>query len=204
MIDEKKCKFVRNFLNFLKRFTDFEVEIEKKRQQSPNVLNFKVLVLNQSYEPISVCTVRKAILLLLKTKAELVSKNDGNVISSVNKKIPIPSIIRLSKYIYIPKKKIELSRKNILRRDGYQCQYCGVHSTYLTVDHIIPKSRGGADSWDNLVTACISCNNKKGNQTPEEAGLKLIRPPRKPNHILFIRSLLGKINDDWKPYLFID
>lgn len=160
--------------------------------------------MNQSYEPISICTVKKAILLLLKTKAELVVKNNGQVISSVNTKIPIPSVIRLSRYISIPKKKIELSRKNILRRDNYQCQYCGDHSSSLTVDHITPKSRGGTDSWDNLVTACISCNNKKGNRTPEEVGMKLLHKPRKPNHILFIRSLVGKVSEDWKPYLFID
>lgn len=143
-------------------------------------------------------------MLLFKTKAEIVANNNGKVISSVNSKIPIPSIIRLSRYIHIPKKKIELSRKNILRRDNFQCQYCGITSNNLTIDHIIPKSRGGTDSWDNLVAACNSCNNKKGNQTPEEAGLKLLHKPRKPNHILFIRSLAGKIYEDWKPYLFID
>ncbi len=170
-----------------------------------NPLKNKVLVLNQSYEPISICSVKKAILLLFLTKAELIAKRDGIVLNSVHSKVPLPSIIRLSRYINIPHKKIDLSRKNILRRDGFKCQYCGTTSGNLTVDHIIPKSRGGTDSWDNLVTACISCNNKKGNRTPEEAGMKLLAKPRKPNHIIFIKSFIGSaIDNEWKPYLFVD
>ncbi len=161
--------------------------------------------MNQSYEPISICSAKKAILLLLTTKAEMVEKRDGLVFHSVKKDFPFPSIIRLSRYINIPRKRIELSRKNILRRDGYRCQYCGTHSTNLTVDHIIPKSRGGSDTWENLVAACISCNNKKGNRTPEEANMKLITKPRKPNHIIFIKSFVGySIDENWKPYLFVD
>ncbi|MCX7879805.1 MAG: HNH endonuclease [Ignavibacteria bacterium] len=139
------------------------------------------------------------------TKAELVATKNGLKIRSVNRNFPIPSIIRILRYIKIPYKRIELSRKNILRRDGNRCQYCGTHSTNLTVDHVIPKSRGGTDSWDNLVAACISCNNKKGNRSPEEAGMKLIAKPRKPNHIVFIINFVGSsIEEDWKPYLFLD
>jgi 5-methylcytosine-specific restriction endonuclease McrA len=186
------------------------VEFEKdcsldEKDFAVNPLKSKVLVLNQSYEPISICSVKKAILLLLLTKAELIAPKDGLVLRSVNNKVPLPSIIRLSRYIKIPHKKIELSRKNILRRDGYRCQYCGTTSGNLTVDHIIPKSRGGTDTWENLVTACISCNNKKGNRTPEEAGMKLLAKPRKPNHIIFIKSFVGSsIDSQWKPYLFVD
>ncbi len=133
------------------------------------------------------------------------ARKDGLLVHSVSKKLPLPSIIRLSKYIRIPYKKIELSRKNILRRDGYRCQYCGTTAGNLTVDHIVPKSRGGNDSWENLVTACVSCNNKKGNRTPDEAGMKLIAKPRKPNHIIFIKNFVGSLIDNqWKPYLFVD
>lgn len=188
---------------------NFDYELLDKEKFSSNSeirspLRNKVLVLNQSYEPISVCSAKKAIVLLLLTKAELVAKKDGLSVHSVSYSVPLPSVIRLSRYIKVPLKKIELSRKNILRRDNYQCQYCGTYSTNLTIDHIIPKSRGGTDSWDNLVAACISCNNKKGNRTPEEAGLRLIRRARKPNHIIFIKNLLGKLDDNWKPYLFIE
>jgi 5-methylcytosine-specific restriction endonuclease McrA len=190
----------------LPRRFEFEKDCSQEEKDSiSNPLKSKVLVLNQSYEPISICSVKKAIHLLLLTKAELVAPKNGLQLHSVNFRIPLPSIIRLSRYIKIPYKKIELSRKNILRRDGYRCQYCGTTTGNLTVDHIIPKSRGGADTWENLVTACISCNNKKGNRTPEEAGMKLIARPRKPNHIIFIKNFVGSsIDSQWKPYLFSD
>ncbi len=91
-----------------------------------------------------------------------------------------------------------------MKRDNYQCQYCGSRSIELTIDHIIPKSRGGDDSWDNLTTACIKCNNKKGNRTPEEAAMKLLNTPKKPNHILILRRTVYNIDDTWKPFLFMD
>lgn len=163
-----------------------------------------MLVLNQSYEPISICGVRKAVLLLLLEKAELVETRDGAVIHSVRAAYPFPSVIRLQSYIRVPYKKVELSRRNILRRDGFACQYCGTRSAPLTIDHVIPRSRGGTDSWENLVTACIPCNNRKGNRTPEEAGMRLRSMPRKPNHIIFLRNFLGSIESEWRPYLFSD
>jgi 5-methylcytosine-specific restriction endonuclease McrA len=91
-----------------------------------------------------------------------------------------------------------------MRRDGYRCQYCGTKTHELTIDHIIPKSRGGSDSWENLVSACKVCNNKKGNQTPEEAKMVLINAPRRPHHILFITQYMGKVEDNWKPFLFLE
>lgn len=161
------------------------------------------MVLNQSYEPICLCSPKKAIILLILTKAELVAQKDGKFIRSVKISFPYPSVIRLSNYIKVPIKKIELSRKNILRRDDNRCQYCGKKATDLTIDHIIPKSRGGTDSWENLVSACKACNNKKGNRTPEEAGMKLLKTPRKPHHILFIKQYVDKVDDAWKPFLFM-
>lgn len=113
-----------------------------------------------------------------------------------------PSIVRLSVYVRVPFKKIILSRKNILRRDNHKCQYCG-SSINLTIDHIIPKSRGGDDSWENLVTACVRCNNKKGDRTPEEANMKLRTIPKKPSHITFIKNFAGSVEEDWKPYLYL-
>ncbi|MBI5326120.1 MAG: HNH endonuclease [Ignavibacteriae bacterium] len=166
--------------------------------------NGRVLILNQSYEPVSVCSAKKAIILIFLTKAEIVAKRDGKLVRSINLSMPFPSVIRLARYIKVPFKKIELSRRNILKRDGFRCQYCGTKSHELTIDHIIPKSRGGSDSWDNLVSACKSCNNKKADRTPEEAGIHLIKRPRRPHHILFITQYMGKVDENWKPFLFME
>lgn len=141
---------------------------------------------------------------MLLFKAELVASRNGRAIRSVASVYPYPSIIRLSSYIRVPYKKIDLSRKNILRRDGMKCQYCGTTSVALTVDHVIPRSRGGQDTWENLTTACVSCNNKKGSRTPEEAHMKLLSMPKRPNHVLFLKQYMGKVDDNWKPYLFMD
>jgi 5-methylcytosine-specific restriction endonuclease McrA len=150
------------------------------------VLSGKVLVLNQSYEPVTICSAKKAIILIYMTKAEMIAQRDGKVVHSVRNSYPYPSVIRLSRFIHVPFKKIDLSRMNILRRDNYRCQYCGAKTQDLTIDHVIPKSRGGGDSWDNLVCCCQRCNNKKGNRTPEEARMSLISKPIRPHHILFI------------------
>lgn len=163
-----------------------------------------MLVLNQNYEPISICNARKAILLLFLGKAELIEAKNGKVVRSPKTQIPVPSIVRLDDYVRLPFQKIILSRKNILRRDGHQCQYCGSQGGNLTLDHIIPKSQGGEDTWENLITACVSCNNKKDNKKPEDANMRLLRQPRKPNHITFIRHSVNKIDERWKPYLFLN
>jgi len=173
------------------------------QEHSPSLAN-RVLVLNQSYEPISVCSAKKAFLLVYLLKADLVAEREDRVLRSVNATYPYPSVIRLSSYIRVKFKNIELSRRNILRRDNNQCQYCGKISSPLTLDHIIPRSRGGMDTWDNLVTACVRCNNRKGNQTPEEAGMKLAKQPRKPHHVIFLKNFMGKVDEAWKPYLFLD
>lgn len=116
---------------------------------------------------------------------------------------PWPSVIRISKFIKVPYKKVILTRKNILRRDNYKCAYCGRSDLMLTVDHIIPKARGGSDSWENLVTACTKCNNIKGDRTPEEANMKLLTKPYKPSHVIFIKNIVSKIDEKWKPYLYL-
>ena len=164
----------------------------------------KVLVLNHNYEPLSVCNVRKAIILLWLGKAELIEAHEGKVLRSVSTAMPFPSIVRLSVYVSVPYKKIVLSRKNILRRDNHRCQYCGKTDESLTVDHVVPKARGGTDSWENLVCACVSCNNKKGDRTPVEAHIQLHRKPIRPNHVMFIRHFVGSVDDGWKPYLFMN
>jgi 5-methylcytosine-specific restriction endonuclease McrA len=137
-------------------------------------------------------------------KAEIVAERKNVFFSTVEKQFPVPSVIKLCNYIKIPFKSVELSRKNIIKRDNNKCQYCGKKSLGMTIDHIIPKSRGGDDTWENLITACLRCNNRKGNRTPDEAGMPLLSKPRKPNHITFLRQQIGLLDDSWKPFLFID
>lgn len=166
-------------------------------------MNGKVLVLNQNYEPMSVCNVKKAIILIFGGKAEVVAAQPDQFVRSVTRQYPTPSIVRLIFYVAVPYKKIMLTRKNILRRDGNRCTYCGRADLPLTLDHVIPKSQGGQDTWENLVTACTKCNNKKANRTPEQANMPLHRKPIRPNPVMFIQHFVGNVSDEWKPYLFM-
>jgi len=116
---------------------------------------------------------------------------------------PWPSIIRLSRFVALPYKKVVLTRKNILRRDAFKCAYCGRSDLPLTIDHVLPRAQGGTDAWENLVCACTICNNKKGDSTPEEANMKLLYKPFKPSHIMFLKNVVGKLDENWKPYLYL-
>lgn len=167
------------------------------------MLNRHVLVLNQNYEPLDVCSARRAIVLLFMGKAEIVEHHD-QLVRSVSMAYPLPSVVRLGLYISRPRRKIILTRRNVIKRDGHRCQYCGSTKRPMTVDHVVPKKLGGSDSWENLVCACISCNNKKGNRTPEQAKMKLLRRPQRPNHLTFIRYFIGVPDQRWRPYLFMD
>ena len=162
-----------------------------------------VLVLNQNYEPITICTLKKAIILVVLNKVEVILNNDGRYIQGVSLRLPCPSIVRLLSMVHRNRNGVNLSRKNIMKRDGFQCQYCGVKHHPLTVDHIIPKVKGGKDTWENLVTACIHCNNKKSDLTPAEAHMTLLKNPRKPHPLYFIHSHIGTVSEQWKPYLFL-
>jgi 5-methylcytosine-specific restriction endonuclease McrA len=162
----------------------------------------KVLILNQDFSAIAVCTVHKAFLLVYLEKAEMVSKANGSVLRTVTNSYPVPSIIRLQRYVKVPYYGIALSRHNVLRRDNFICQYCGTTKN-LTLDHLLPRSRGGETTWLNLVTACSRCNSHKGDRTPEEAGLKLLRKPAKPSLLSFLQLHLNTHNEDWDIYLNI-
>jgi 5-methylcytosine-specific restriction endonuclease McrA len=164
-----------------------------------------VLVLNASYEPINVCAARRALILVLKgvAAAEEVSQSH---IHSARAAIRLPSVIRLLEYRRIPHQTRALSRKNILMRDRYTCQYCErtLPSSELTLDHVIPRSRAGETTWENLVACCHHCNNVKGNRTPDEAGMALTRLPRPfslhtSRHLM---RLLARSDDQWRKYLF--
>lgn len=161
------------------------------------------MVLNQSYEPLTICNLRKAIILIYLGKAESVVNDERKSLHTISTTYPWPSIIRISKFVRVPYKKVVLTRKNILRRDGFKCAYCGRSDIPLTIDHIIPKARGGDDTWDNLVSACTICNNKKGDRTPDEAKMRLIFQPFKPSHIVFIKNVVGRLDERWKPYLYL-
>ncbi|MEM9770263.1 MAG: HNH endonuclease [Cyanobacteria bacterium P01_D01_bin.73] len=159
----------------------------------------KVLVLNASYEPLNVTSWRRAVVLLLKEKAEQIEHN-GRIIYPG---MPLPSVIRLRHYIRVPYKQIALTRKNILSRDNHCCQYCAYRGDDLTLDHVVPRSRGGGDSWENMVAACVRCNIKKGNRTPKEAKMPLRRPPRRPHSSLYFeltRQVDSGRHQEWRKY----
>lgn len=162
----------------------------------------KVLVLNNDFTPLTVCSVYRAFLLVFTSKAEMISSDKGRFLRSITKSFPKPSVIRIKKYINIPYKGVVLTRHNIFKRDNHECQYCGL-SKDLTLDHLIPRSKGGKSSWKNLVTACKKCNAKKGDYSPEQAGLILKRAPEKPSYIMFLRTSNGNLKEDWLPYLKI-
>ncbi len=161
-----------------------------------------VLVLNQNYQAISICTVERAFVLVLMQKAEMLAEEPSLRLTSIHKEFSFPSIIRLYRYISIPYKRVNLSRQNIFKRDRFQCVYCQKKEN-LTIDHVVPRSIGGKDSWNNLVTACQKCNAQKGSMTPEEAGMKLHYQPFRPSFVMFLGHFSGRIRDDWKPYLYM-
>lgn len=167
-------------------------------------MNRSVLVLNQTYEPIHICDVRRALILIFQDKAVLVKSFDHEVIKTVNNSFPFPSVVRIQRYVKIQRWEAVLSRVNIFKRDHYKCQYCGATGVPLTVDHVIPKVRGGSDSWTNLVTACIHCNNRKGDRTLRESGMSLRSKPIKPHRVHTLQRFVDSPVEEWRPYLFLD
>ncbi len=163
----------------------------------------KVLVLNQDYQAVTVCSAERAFVLVLLNKAELINARAAKAMRSVSKEFRYPSIIRLNRFVNLPFKKVALSRVNIYKRDGHACVYCNAKDQ-LTLDHVLPRSRGGRDSWDNLVTACQRCNTEKGDRTPEEADLQLRQKPFRPSFIMYLRDFHGKVQDEWRPYLLMN
>ena len=166
------------------------------------ILNRRVLVLNQSYEPLMVIGAKRAVILLLNEKVDSL-ESYREQIHSAYLTISLPSVIRLRDYARIRRKEIVLSRKNILKRDNHTCQYCGVRSVPMTIDHIIARKNGGNDSWENLVAACVPCNTRKGNQSQKEAKMILLKKPRKPTMILYLQKFVKQFQSSWRPYLFM-
>ena len=167
------------------------------------MLTQSVLVLNQNYEAISICSAKKAVILIFLKKAQMVERYE-RLIHSVTIEIPYPSVIRLNRYVKKPYQKVSLTRSNIIKRDKHTCQYCGKNHQPMTLDHVIPRSLGGKDTWENLVCACMRCNAKKGDKTPDSAGMKLIKRPVKPSHLFYLQHLAGNAHNTWHDYLFLN
>jgi 5-methylcytosine-specific restriction endonuclease McrA len=147
-----------------------------------------------------VCSVERAFILVYLNKSEMVRHANGYKLNTISRSFPMPSVIRLNRYVNAPYKGVNLTRQNIFKRDNNECQYCNTRRD-LTLDHVIPSSRGGQHSWINLVTACKRCNAKKGDQTPEEAQMPLKRKPYKPSYALFLRDVNGFSHNEWDEFL---
>jgi len=160
-----------------------------------------VLVLNASYEPLNVCSVRRAHVLVWKGKAEVI-EDAGKPLRSAAASFVWPHVIRLVNYVRVPKSvQRKISRRALFARDSWKCQYCGTESGKLTLDHVVPRSRGGDSIWENVVTSCAPCNLRKGNRMLEEVGMRLHAPPRAPAPALFVTLSAARIPDGWEPYL---
>ncbi len=158
-----------------------------------------VLVLNASYEVLNVTGWQRAVCLIFSGKAEVLEESD-HLICSPSTEFRMPSVIKMNYYIKKPRLSVPFSRGNVFMRDRHTCQYCGrTRKGYdLTLDHIVPRSLGGDTCWENLVTACRRCNIKKGNRTPEMAGMKLLKQPRAPQ---FTPSVQGSFRNEWEKYI---
>ena len=160
-----------------------------------------MLVLNATYEPINVCTVRRATVLLLKSKAEVIEIGTRDLHWATGS-LPRPVVIRLVTFVKVPRDthRRKITRRAVFARDGWQCQYCGSKAN-LTVDHVIPRSKGGASTWDNIVASCAPCNRRKGDALPQKVGMHPRRPPRVPHPQVFIHVASPTIPAAWRQWL---
>ena len=171
-----------------------------KNNPNLNINNNVTLVLNASYLPLAVCSSKRALCLYFLNKVDVLMNYD-QYIYSPSTRMKVPSVIKLKRYVQHNSLDVVLNRKNLLLRDNSCCQYCGSKSS-LTVDHIIPKYKGGSDTWENLIVACSPCNARKGNRTPKEAKMKLMKQPKKPNRFMYFNQFVKDRNLGWKDYLF--
>jgi 5-methylcytosine-specific restriction endonuclease McrA len=166
------------------------------------MLNHPVLVLNQNYEPLNICHVRRAVVLIYQSKAEMLENGYGFV-HAASRQLPIPSVIRLPYLIKRPFRSVrKLNRVEIFHRDQYTCQYCGKQTRQLTLDHVIPRYRGGQHTWENVVSACAACNRRKAGRTPEEANMKLkkVPAPPHPDRYSYIPAKYLQSRKEWERY----
>jgi len=160
-----------------------------------------VLVLNANFEPINVCSMRRAIGLILAEKAAMVVNGRGHI-HTINLLLPRPSVIRLEHMIHRPRPRVKLTRREVFRRDNYTCQYCGRRDTQLTVDHILPKHLGGEHTWTNVVAACPSCNHRKGGRRLDEVHMNLLHTPMEPPaSAIYLYGRHLDDNGEWEPFI---
>ncbi len=158
------------------------------------------MVLNATYEPLNICTAKRAIVLMFKQKAEAL-ETSGRFFHSAANSHPLPDVIKLNYFVKVPRAEMrKVSRRAVLARDNHSCQYCGSRA-HLTIDHVVPKSRGGATTWDNIVTSCAPCNARKGDRLPREAGMHPRTNPRPPAPFAFIQLAVLEIRRSWRRYL---
>lgn len=168
-----------------------------------HLLNRAVLVLNANYSPLMVCTAKRAICLDYLDKVDVLVNYDEKIYSP-SMSYDLPSVIKIKHYIRYENMSMDLNRKNILARDNHTCQYCNANRIALTIDHIIPKKRGGSDTWENLVAACQPCNQKKGGLTLKESNMVLNRIPKRPNRLHYFQRYVKDHQMNWKPFLFME
>ncbi len=166
------------------------------------MVNLPVLVLNQSYEPLTICRAKRAVVLVYQGKAEMLENGLG-FIHTVSASFELPSVIRLAYMVRRPYRQKKLTRYEIFNRDKYTCQYCGKETKNLTLDHVIPRYRGGQHTWENVVSACVPCNRRKAGRTPQEAGMKFIHKPVYPSDSLLfsIPYHYRQSRYEWQKYL---
>ena len=170
----------------------------------------EVLVLNSDFEPLNVCNLRRAIVLVYLGKAEVLHAY-GEAAAAAAAQAPFedggfvrPSVVKLRHHVKRPLPELRLSRRSVFARDNYMCQYCGASAKELTIDHVVPKRHGGGMQWENLVACCRRCNTRKGDKTPEKAGMKLLRQPRRPRYTPYIslnKYVAGTKHEIWRDYL---
>jgi 5-methylcytosine-specific restriction endonuclease McrA len=173
-----------------------------RRTEQRGTSSGRVLVLNASFEPINVCTVRRATVLLLKERAELLEHADWSL-HAESLTLPRPIVIRLTTYVKVPRDahRRKITRRAVFARDRWTCQYCGHERGNLTVDHVIPRSKGGDSTWENIVTSCAPCNRRKGDRLPRQVGMKPRHKPRAPSPTIFIHVASPTIPAAWEQYL---
>ncbi len=167
-------------------------------------LSWRTLLLNSSYEPLATISWQRAVTLVWVDKVDVVAEYEDTV-RSPSVEMEVPAVVRLRQYLRIPRTGVPFSRRNVLARDSHTCQYCGTRQRpgVLTLDHVVPRSRGGPRTWENLVACCVRCNRRKGNRTPREAGMCLARPPARPRGLVAGPGLLtgDAAPSEWVPFL---
>ena len=180
-----------------------DVAAVTEQNANPQASNLPgVLVLNGNFEPLNICSIARGMTLIFLGKAEVLRYSEARV-RSAEDSFAIPSVLRLHEVVRRPVPELKISRKSVLARDSYTCVYCGSRET-LTIDHVFPRHRGGENTWENVVCSCLKCNNKKGNRTPQECGLRLPHPPRKPRYIPYIsfpRFVSAVKRPEWREFL---